>query len=162
MDKLDPDGIDFCLFSDGVSWQYNVHSEAVSEGFEKQVPRGGTILAPVLQQIFLKWFDTRSAARRPITVVIVTDGMPSDKREVLDTIVTASRRLAEEKGCDEDIGISFVQVGYDRGAAAFLKELDDDLQDTYGAPFDIVDTVPMTKVAQRGGVKQVLLDAVND
>jgi Mg-chelatase subunit ChlD len=161
MDRLDPDGIDLCFFNDGATWEFNVHHEQVIEAFSKVKPRGGTLLAPVLSQIFTKWFDL-GRDRRPVTVVVVTDGMPQDKQQVLETIVAISNRLANEDGKDEDIGISFIQIGYDKGAASFLKELDDDLQDKYGAPFDLVDTVPMSQVAAKGGIRKVLLAAVTD
>jgi hypothetical protein len=41
---------------------------------------------------------------------------------------------------DEDLSISFIQVGDDENATRFLKSLDDNLT-RQGAKFDIVDTV---------------------
>jgi hypothetical protein len=137
MDQLDPDGIDLCLFNDMAVWHRNVHKDAVQELFNKSFQRGGTILAPVLQATFDEYFRTR---KRPVTIVVVTDGQPQDKPAVIQTIVSASKQLAKIGGRDEDIGISFIQIGYDREATRFLKELDDNLQDEYGAPFDLVDT----------------------
>ena len=37
---------------------------------------------------------------------------------------------------DEDLSVSFIQIGHDRSATKFLKHLDDDLR---GCRFDIVD-----------------------
>lgn len=83
------------------------------------------------------------------TILVITDGEPNNKRsgttdltvsgllifcEVKQTIINASNRLQR----DEDLSISFVQVGRDRDATRFLKELDDDLR----CKFDIVDTLP--------------------
>lgn len=38
---------------------------------------------------------------------------------------------------DEDLSVSFIQIGHDHSASKFLKHLDDDLK---GARFDIVDS----------------------
>lgn len=41
---------------------------------------------------------------------------------------------------DEELSVSFIQIGNDHGAKKFLRSLDDDLRGK-GAKFDIVDTV---------------------
>jgi hypothetical protein len=159
IERLDPDGIDICLFNNKMQWFKNATAQVVRDIFANHSPNGGTLLAPVFRTALDNYFQHRT---RPVTIVVVTDGCPQDKAEVMSTIVSASKRLKRADGVDADIGITFIQIGYDRHASAFLKELDDDLQSSYGCPFDIVDTVPMNEVAQRGGIKQVLINAVND
>ena len=66
---------------------------------------------------------------------IITDGEPtgeSSQAAVADTL----RAIANEQTDGEGIGFSFLQVGDDASAAAFLKDIDDNLN----AKFDIVDT----------------------
>ncbi len=163
MDRLDPDGIDLCFFNDTDFWLRNVHQADVENAFMERAPRGGTVLSPVLETIFLEWFDKRGTKQgRPLSIVVVTDGMPSDKEQVIQTIVTASQRLKAEGGRDEELALQLIQIGTDAGATRFLKELDDDLQRKYHAAFDLVDTTPFTEVTRRGGLRQALLNAIND
>ena len=54
----------------------------------------------------------------------------------LVTVEQVIRDAANRINRDEDLSLSFVQVGHDRSATRFLQHLDDDLR---GARFDIVD-----------------------
>jgi len=159
LEKLDPDGFDLCLFSDKMQWFKAASADVVRDVFAKHSPDGGTLLAPVLKRSIEAFFAQR---QRPLTIVVITDGCPQDKVQVMDTIVNASRRLHDSGGADANLGITFIQIGHDKQASRFLKELDDDLQEKYDSPLDIVDTVPMTEVARRGGIRQVLINAIND
>lgn len=58
------------------------------------------------------------------------------------------------------MGISFLQVGKDSGAHAFLKRLDDDLV-KQGAKHDIVDTKTMEEL-ETIGLTEALIAALND
>jgi len=53
---------------------------------------------------------------------------------VVKEIVNAANKIAR----DEDLSVSFIQVGHDKEATKFLKALDEDIK----ARFDIVDAVP--------------------
>jgi hypothetical protein len=136
-DQLDPDGIDVYMFASKFKKYSNVHADMVSKLFKENEPSGGTTLAPVLQDIFDEYFKNPET---PIAVAVVTDGEPSDQSEVVKTIIAATKKMEK----DEQIGIQFVQIGKDEGAAAFLKRLDDNLT-AEGAKFDIVDTVTMAE-----------------
>lgn len=61
---------------------------------------------------------------------------------------------------DEELAISFIQVGRDIEATRFLKALDDDLQ-SVGAKFDIVDTVTVEDM-ENMSLSEVLLNAITD
>lgn len=156
LDALDPDGIDFALFNDGASWNQNVHEDDVKKLLQSHVPRGGTVMGPVLQQAIGIFFGQK--VRQPTIILIITDGCPADKDQVAKVIVAASKQLTS----DADLGIQIIQVGHDPAATVFLKELDDNLQEKYDAPYDIVDTTAIDDVTKRGGLKQVLLNAIND
>jgi len=61
---------------------------------------------------------------------------------------------------DEELAISFIQVGSDAQATRFLKVLDDELQGA-GAKFDICDTVTMEDMEDLS-LSEVLLNAITD
>ena len=71
-------------------------------------------------------------------------------------IVEASRKIDR----DEELAISFIQVGTDPDATKFLKILDDELQSA-GAKFDIVDTITMEDMEDYT-LTEVLLNAIVD
>lgn len=90
---------------------------------------------------------------------------------MVDVIVAATHRMDR----DEELGVSFLQIGRDQGASAFLKRLDDDLvgprktgllQRIFGggkrtARFDICDTLTFADMEDRS-LTDVLLSALND
>ncbi|HEY9702526.1 MAG TPA: hypothetical protein V6C58_08775, partial [Allocoleopsis sp.] len=90
------------------------------------------------------------------TILVVTDGEPDDRKAVMRVIIEASRQMER----DEELAISFIQVGKDAAATQFLKALDDQLQSA-GAQFDIVDTITMEDM-EGLTLKEVLLNAIND
>lgn len=61
---------------------------------------------------------------------------------------------------DEELGISFIQIGQDVKAKEYFKALDDLLQEA-GAKFDIVDTITMDDLDNMS-LTDVLLNAVID
>jgi hypothetical protein len=61
---------------------------------------------------------------------------------------------------DEELAISFIQVGADPDATKFLKVLDDELQSA-GAKFDIVDTLTIDDMEDMT-LTEVLLNAITD
>ncbi|MFM6528735.1 MAG: hypothetical protein ACKPI9_27725, partial [Dolichospermum sp.] len=75
---------------------------------------------------------------------------------VMKVIIEASRRLDK----DEELAISFIQVGNDPQATRFLKILDDELQSA-DAKFDICDTVTMDDMEDMS-LSEVLLNAITD
>ena len=81
----------------------------------------------------------QGANRRPETILVISDGEPSDKREVEQVIINATKQYMRN---DADLSITFIQIGDDAPAAAWLSELDDGLQKA-GARFDCVDTLGM-------------------
>lgn len=100
--------------------------------FKENEPNGGTNTAGVLKQVFDDYFASK---KKPIIVLIVTDGVPNDENELMNVIVAATKKMDK----DEEIGVSFIQIGKDTAASTYLKKLDDGLV-ALGAKFDIVDT----------------------
>ncbi|MBD2432041.1 MULTISPECIES: vWA domain-containing protein [Fischerella] len=158
-EQFDPDGITVYLFSGRFKRYENVTSSKVSQIFQENDPAGTTDLAAVLKHATDNYFERKSAGQtKPNgeTILVVTDGEPDDRKAVMKVIIEASRRMER----DEELAISFIQVGKDPHASRFLKVLDDELQ-TAGAKFDICDTITMDDMEDMS-LSEVLLNAIND
>lgn len=158
-EELDPDGITVYLFSGKFKRYDNVTSAQVSTIFQENDPSGRTDLAAVLTDALNNFFQRKSAGQVPANgelILVVTDGEPDDRKAVMQVILDATKKLDR----DEELAISFIQVGMDDAATKFLKILDDDLGRA-GAKFDIVDTITMNEMEDLT-LKEVLLSAIND
>jgi vWA found in TerF C terminus len=158
-EELDPDGITVYLFSGKFKRYDNVTAAKVGTIFQENDPSGRTDLAAVLADATNSYFQRKAAGQIPANgeiILVVTDGEPDDRKAVMDVILAATQKLDR----DEELAISFIQVGTDATATAFLKILDDDLGRA-GAKFDIVDTITMDDMEDLT-LKEVLLSAIND
>ncbi len=158
-EEFDPDGITVYLFSGRFKRYDNVTSSKVAQIFKENEPSGRTDLASVLQDATNSYLQRKAAGQTKAngeTILVVTDGEPDDRKAVMKVIIEASRRMER----DEELAISFVQVGTDAQATKFLKVLDDELQGA-GAKFDIVDTVTMDDMEDMT-LSEVLLNAIVD
>jgi uncharacterized protein with von Willebrand factor type A (vWA) domain len=157
-DKLDPDGITVYLFSGKFKRFDHVSAAKVEQIFQENDPMGGTNLTSVLQDAINQFFQRKKAGQSKAgeTILVITDGEPDDRRSVFEVIIEATRRLSS----DEELAISFIQVGSDTSATDFLKSLDDKLQ-SIGANYDIVDTITLIDMEDMT-LAEVLLSAIND
>jgi uncharacterized protein with von Willebrand factor type A (vWA) domain len=158
-EELDPDGITVYLFSGKFKRYNNVTSAQVSTIFQENDPSGRTDLAAVLTDAVSNYFQRKAAGQVPANgelILVVTDGEPDDRKAVMQVILDTTQKLDR----DEELAISFIQVGMDEAATKFLKILDDDLGRA-GAKFDIVDTITMNEMEDLT-LKEVLLSAIND
>ena len=158
-EELDPDGITVYLFSGKFKRYDNVIAAKVGTIFQENDPSGRTDLAAVLADATNNYFQRKAAGQTPANgeiILVVTDGEPDDRKAVMDVILAATQKLDR----DEELAISFIQVGTDETATKFLKILDDDLGRA-GAKFDIVDTITMNDMEDLT-LKEVLLSAISD
>lgn len=158
-EQFDPDGITLYLFSGRFKRYDNVTSSKVTQIFRENDPSGSTDLAGVLKNATDSYFERKAALQtKPNgeTILVVTDGEPDDRKAVMKVIIEASRRMER----DEELAISFIQVGSDQQASRFLKVLDDELQGA-GAKFDICDTLTMEQM-EDFSLSEVLLNAIID
>lgn len=156
----DPDGITVIPFAASFKVYENVTEAKVKDVFAENSPMGGTILAPVLKKVFADFLAKKKAGNVKANgemLVVVTDGAPSDEKEVAAEIVAFTKKLDNGDG---EYGIAMVQVGKDPLASKFLKKLDDDLT-SLGAKFDIVDTKTMDEV-ETLGLTETLIAALED
>lgn len=158
-EEFDPDGITIYIFSGRFRRYDNVTAERVDLIFRENEPSGRTDLAGVLQDALNDYFQRKATGQTKAngdTILVVTDGEPDDRKAVMRIIVEASRQIDR----DEELAISFIQVGTDPDATKFLKILDDELQSA-GAKFDIVDTITMEDMEDLT-LTEVLLNAIVD
>lgn len=130
--KFDPDGISLFFFDHSVEKFDTVKSaDEVERLFDRYRPRGSTNLARALHDAFCEHFD---GSRGATTILVVTDGCPDSQSEVERVLRKAANSIEE----DDELSVSFVQIGDDPGASRYLEHLDDSLD---GAKYDIVDTI---------------------
>ena len=118
------------------------------------------ILKPYLRRVEQSGVE----AVKPLNIIVITDGVPSDDVETV--IINAAKKLDKWDAPGWQVGIQFFQVGNEEGAAAALKELDDDLAEIGGEEVrDMVDTVPWRGDHGVGlnadGILKVVLGAVH-
>lgn len=158
-EEIDPDGITVYVFSGAFKRYDNVTSGKVTKVYEENQPMGQTDLATVLQDAFDDYFKRKEAGTAKVngeTFLIITDGEPTDRKAVINLIMDAAQKVDRE----DELGISFIQVGTDKDATRFFKALDDDLEGV-GAKFDIVDTVTVDDMNGMP-LTDVLLNALID
>lgn len=158
-EQFDPDGITVYTFSGKFKCYEGVTSQKVEQIFLENDPMGTTNLAGVLQNATDRYFQRKAAGKtKPNgeTILVVTDGEPDDRRSVMEVIVNASRQMER----DEELAISFIQIGNDAQATQFLKALDDQLQGV-GAKFDICDAITSEDL-ENLTLAEILLNAVED
>lgn len=158
-EQFDPDGITVYVFSGRFKRYENVTSSKVEQIFLENDPMGSTNLAAVLEDALNSYFQRKAAGQtKPNgeTILVVTDGEPDDRKGVMRVIIDASRKMER----DEELAISFIQIGTDVQATRFLKALDDELQGV-GAKFDIVDTVTVEDM-ENTTLAEILTAAIAD
>jgi uncharacterized protein with von Willebrand factor type A (vWA) domain len=158
-EEFDPDGITVYVFSGRFKRYENVTSSKVSQVFQENDPSGTTDLAGVLKDSVDNYFQRKAMGQLKAngeTILVITDGEPDDRKAVMKVIIEASLRMDR----DEELAISFIQVGTDAQATRFLKVLDDELQRA-GAKFDICDTITMDEMEDYS-LSEILLNAIND
>lgn len=126
----------------------NVASAADVERIFKAVkPGGGTptgqrcrsILKPYLTLLESEAKKGKIDEVKPINVLAITDGVPSDDVEAV--LLNAAKKLDALDAAPHQIGVQFFQVGNEEGAREALKELDDELVGLVaGGVRDMVDT----------------------
>jgi uncharacterized protein with von Willebrand factor type A (vWA) domain len=157
-DQLDANGITVYTFSGKFRRYDNVNVSKVEQIFQENEPVGGTNLTAVLQDAINSFLQRKKSNQTSIgeTILVITDGEPNDRRSVFEIIIQASKCL----DADEELAISFMQIGNDPSATKFLQALDDQLMEV-GAKFDIVDTVTFDEMEDLT-LTEVLLNAIED
>lgn len=158
-EQFDPEGITVYTFSSRFRRYDDITSSKVEQIFMENDPVGTTNLAAVLLHATDHYFQRKATgATKPAgeTILVVTDGDPDDRRAVIEVIIQATQRMER----DEELAISFLQIGNDAGAKSFLNALDEQLGGV-GARFDICDTVTFDDMGDMS-LAEVLTNAIGD
>jgi uncharacterized protein YegL len=173
-EQLDPDGMTVYLFATHFQRFDNVTASKVAEIFAANQPSGSTDLAAVLKDAFQNYFQRKASGQAKANgdlIIVVTDGEPNDQDAVAKVITDATHRMDR----DEELAVTFIQIGKDPNAKAFLERLDDDLvgpqkqgflSKLFGggkktAKFDICDTITFNDLEDIP-ITEVLLKAIED
>lgn len=159
--KFDDDGISIVVFNTHHKNWDNITGGPgqVERIFTEESPSGSTDTAAALKFVLDDYFTRKAAnpgATKPLTIMCVTDGRPDDEYTLEQCIIDATGKIAS----DDELGISFLQIGKDEHARTYLKSLDDNLVKK-GAKFDVVDTESMDEMADLSLV-DLLIKAVTD
>ncbi|MEG4347865.1 hypothetical protein QUB70_32005 [Microcoleus sp. A003_D6] len=115
-------------------------------------------LEEALKEALSDYFTTKrnTKGKKGAIIVAVVDEKPEKTAAVAEILVSAANKIDK----DEEIGVSFIQIGDDLTTREFLTDLDTNLQGR-GARFDIVDTKFWHEI-KRSSVVQFLIGAIND
>jgi hypothetical protein len=138
---------------DGIEMRFLIHKELNTEGIKNgqevlnllakvdlSKGSGGTFFEPVLAAILGpyvgRYKDYFEAAKKkesalepkPINIIILTDGLDDEAEETEDLLKRIAQKLDNMYASASQVGIQFLQVGDDEGAAKFLDHLDNDLK----------------------------------
>lgn len=150
--KYFPNGITIVPFHSQYAVLDNVRVSEINRVYEALSPSGGTEMASPLGFVLLRHFQ---AAKRPLVVAVLTDGMPNDVDAVRSVIADAAARTTGDK----QVAVTFLQVGSDGGTET-LRSLDDDLINA-GAARDIVDSHYFDELQQigiKGGLVAAMME----
>lgn len=150
------------LFDDKVDFVGEcIDSAQVVSIFKNFQPRGTTDLAQCLE-VAMEEYAGRKRPNFEIcpgtTFIVVLDGSTDDNDAVKNVLKKFADPANQYCNNHTQIAVSFLQVGNDPGASAFLKELDDGLM---GTP-DIVDTKHESFLNEKDGVDRLFFDSIFD
>lgn len=143
--KVDPDGVDIvCFGGEGdAQWYRNIKdTKNVEEMVNDKRPRGRCYMGSAMEECINDAFE-KDMSNRPVAILVLTAGKPSDAEHLDATLLKTVERLADEyEKCP--LSITFVQIGNDEDATDYLKHLDQHIQAESaksGEMFDLVDTI---------------------
>lgn len=152
--KIDDDGIGTIVFwGNKVVTEDNCSADAVRKIFATHEPRLGTPTAEALTAALA----LGAPATKKQIIAVFTDGLPSDEKAVIDVIV----KQAAKQETEDEVKFVFIQIGDDKHASAYLKNLDDGLT-AAGAKYDIVATYTIDEVGQFDSTAELLAHALDN
>lgn len=118
--QIDPDGIDVYCFPGGSApvdrYVHVKDSESMKEMVSARGPGGPCIMHDALNMAFADC--KKRPGTRPCSILVITAAEPSDHKAVISSV---SRAINEQRG---RLTVTFVHIGDDPRAEAFLRHLD--------------------------------------
>lgn len=152
--QIDTDGIGLVVFAGlpgGLTVEDHCNIDKLKAAFATRQPRGSTPLAEALAAAV----NLAKGSSKKKFVLVFTDGVPDDQSAAAKVII----EQANSQVTDDAFTFAFVQVGDDKGAAAYLKKLDDDLT---GAKFDIVSAYTLDEANAFPSTAELVLHAIDN
>lgn len=129
---MDDDGIDVRMFN------FNIGSDGNNIRTKEDVehlfslckpsgvtPMGASIKKTMLEKKIAKKIK-KDKLKKPVLFLIITDGVPSSKEEVVEAITSARKLCKDSKYGRRAIAFGFCQIGKDKEASKWLNKLDSD------------------------------------
>ena len=145
--QYDSDGIDIHFLNQKEPFEGVTDAKRVTDIFNFVKPRGSTptgkrihdILHPYVEkcEAAFKLKQSNENAPKPLNLIVITDGEPSDDVEA--ALIDIGERLDKIEADSHQVGVQFVQVGDEPRASESLRILDDDMVKNHGCR-DFVDT----------------------
>jgi hypothetical protein len=157
--QSDPDGIGVLVFQGNhfKAFENQTDEASVQEIFRTMKPFGGTPLHLAVQYVVDRFVEQKGEVE-PTFGIVLTDGVPDDKREVVRQLKRVGDFMKGKSLPDEMFTLWFIQVGDDPDGTAYLKLLDDEIAPAVG--YDLVDTTPIGKLSTN--IEEMVLKAIQD
>ena len=127
---MDADGV-VVRFINSIVEGNGISNSAEIDGIFRTVrPSGGTPLgeqldAKIIRKIIVPVIQSQEI-QRPVLVLNITDGVPTNSNAVKQTILNCRNFCASTKYGENAVAFSFAQIGSERSATEYLSQLDSD------------------------------------
>lgn len=127
---FDDDGISIRFFNNNKVFDNVTSEQAASQAIDNISFNGATPIGKhLVTKVFQPYVYSKVNANqftKPVMVYIITDGAPDDKAELKYNIQQCKQWLQTTPYGKSAVNIMFAQVGRDKNASKFLRELDND------------------------------------
>jgi hypothetical protein len=157
----DSDGVEVHFLNHRQSYSHVCSSGQFLEVFSLVRPSGATPTGQKLSeilQLYIRLYQ-RDKTIKPLNVIIITDGEPTDPDRLEKSIVDCARQLDRLNAPDRQVGVQFFQVGSDDAATESLEELDNALVEQFHIR-DMVDTVSWRRMNELNNGNGLTTDAI--
>ena len=139
--KRDDDGVMVSFLNSDEVYCVSTVKEVIHV-FDKITPLGTTPTAEALRRVTNPYWDgfNPRAPKKPLSIVIVTDGCPDDPKAVEKVVADSARKMQDMALAKGHMGFTFVGIGIPKGSKAYkhLMDLDVAIPAKYHVP-DIAD-----------------------
>ena len=147
------DGVDVHFLNHKESYSHIRSSERFLGALGEVTPSEATPTGRKLGEILERYLKLYRQDRviKPLNIIIITDGEPSDPYKLKKCIVECAKQLDQMQAPDRQVGVQFFQVGNDDTATESLEELDNALAEEFRIR-DMVDTVSWREINDENGL----------
>ncbi len=158
--KYDKSGIDIYFATTPPQRKEGGNVADLAKVFQvKDAPPADDLLSS-LQDALNRHFDNPEEGRKE-TIIVVLDHLPNDQEGIINVLVEATKKIDTENDAYR-LGISFILIGENEEAKAFLNFLDDELE-VAGASHDMIDAKGWMAIkGKQSSIEKFLLDALLD